>query len=118
MSESKALTQNYYRNPVRWNVGIIVTVVSLVGGVGSWYVANELTLHNRHNSAHKTALEPIQERLENIEAKQIREEIYTLDSKLCDAANKRAIREKLAELFAEYLKITGQPFPRDLLECI
>lgn len=118
MSESKVLTQSYYRNPVRWNVGIILTCVSMVGGGVAWYVSNELQAHDTHREAHESTLKPIEDRLKAIEAKQIREEIYTLDSRLCASANKRAIREKLAELFTEYQRITGTAFPRELLECI
>lgn len=114
----KKVTRSFYRHPVPWNVGILLAILTTIGGISAWYVANAINLHDANREAHRVTLEPIVKRLEAIEAKQIREEIYTLDSRLCTATNPRPVREKLAELFIEYLRITGEPFPKELLECV
>ena len=104
----------------KWDYGIMATLATLLVGAVMYIVTAEIDGHDANVESHPNIHARISahdEKLDRIEANQLREQIMAMDTRLCEDPGNNVYRRELARLIDEWERLTRRTFPRELLRC-
>lgn len=104
----------------KWDYGIMATLAAMLLTSVVYIVTSEISTHDNEVESHpqiNARITAHDDKLDRIEANQLREQAMAMAVRLCGDRSNQVYRRELARLITEWEKLTGEDFPRELLEC-
>lgn len=113
MSKIDTVKEHYAKRTNAWNVGTMIAAGGMLYAIMAFFVAAEIREHRTSVDSHPV----IVSQLKDVSANQVYTQILNMDDRICGDSGNRYYRQEIIRLIAEWEKITGRQFPRELLRC-
>jgi len=107
------LIERYEQKPNQWNLKILIAIGCLLWSALAFYISTGLANHSVSDTAHPA----ITLQLMEIRSNQIKTQIMTMDSLVCEQPKNAYYRQELIRLITLWGNLSIQKFPTQLLRC-